>query len=77
MARRARPSATASESRLLLCNDDASCKFSCDSTSACGDPAPGKEKGLQHRVYLQRQAGRARRKILPPTPKAPQELSCE
>ena len=53
------------KSRLLLCNDDASCKFSCDSTSACGDPAPGKEKGLQHRLYLQRQAGRARRKILP------------
>ena len=32
------------QSRLLLCNEDASCKFNCDSTSACGDPAPGKVK---------------------------------
>lgn len=32
------------KNRLVRCNDDESCKFSCDSTSACGDPAPGKAK---------------------------------
>jgi hypothetical protein len=32
------------KNRVVRCTDDASCNFACDSTSACGDPAPGKPK---------------------------------
>jgi len=64
------------KSRLLLCNDDASCKFSCDSTSACGDPAPGKEK-VCNIVYSCSDKPDARVEKSFPDSKTPQELSCE
>ena len=64
------------KSRLLLCNDDASCKFNCDSTSACGDPAPGKEK-VCNIVYTCSDKPDARVEKSFPDSKTPQELSCE
>ncbi len=64
------------KSRLLLCNDDASCKFNCDSTSACGDPAPGKEK-VCNIVYTCSDKPDARVAKSFADSKAPQELSCQ
>jgi hypothetical protein len=64
------------KTRLLLCNDDASCKFSCDGTSACGDPAPGKEK-VCNIVYTCSDKPDARVEKSFPDSKTPQELSCE
>ena len=64
------------KSRLLLCNDDASCKFNCDSTSACGDPAPGKEKACNI-VYTCSAKPDARVEKSFPDSRTPQELSCQ
>ncbi len=64
------------KTRLLLCNDDASCKFNCDSTSACGDPAPGKEKSCNV-VYTCSDKPNARVEKSFPDSKTPQELSCQ
>ena len=64
------------KSRLLPCNDDASCKFSCDGTSACGDPAPGKEK-VCNIVYTCSDKPDARVEKSFHDSKTPQELSCE
>ncbi len=64
------------KSRLMLCNDDASCKFNCDSTSACGDPAPDKEKTCNV-VYTCSDKPAARVEKSFPESKTPQELSCQ
>ncbi len=61
--------------RLVRCNGDASCKFSCDSTSKCGDPAPGQPKSCGVTYTCSDKPDAKVQKSFPEAT-TPQELAC-